>query len=1842
MKHMYPAQWLFVVALLLSAWGVHAQSYTMSNAPINSCSGFFYDPGGPNGNYAPNLNFTTTICPQGVAGTHVQLVFSAPQIGPGDQLCFYDGTSAAAPQLSCASEFEAGQPFVIQATAVNPSGCLTITFSSDAAGEGAGWSADINCIAACQLIRANLVSSTPAVVPADTGWIDVCPGQRVFFTGNGSYPQNGLVYNHSDLTSSFRWNFGDGGSAVGPDVSYVFEEPGGYVVQLTITDQFGCKNTNFLTQRVRVSTQPTFNIGGNIDQTICAGDTIHLNAAVDTLDANYVFSVMPNAGSFQSGGIRSDSLPLPDGTGVAFSTSIAFTDFSPGQVLTNISDLNGICVNMEHSWLHDVEISLICPNGQSVVMHNFIAPPTTGGAGETHLGIPFDPDPPTHPNAISTPWGVIVPGTGWDYCWTPNATWGTWREYASANLPGRLPTGDYRSFQPLTNLLGCPLNGEWTLRVEDRWAIDNGFIFNWSINFAADLYPRLETFTPQIVDYSWEYKPSIIFQQPDSIVAVPTNAGTASYTFMINDNFGCTYDTSINIVVLPYTHPDCYDCIQNIAPLSDTLICSGQSVALNASPNPPLNPEVTFEANPYAPFGFSNHPPANPFNSTININSIRPLVLTNPSQQIISVCIDIETDWCADLRIFLRAPNGVMLELSTNNGGSGDNYTNTCFSPTATVFIQAGTPPFTGLFRPEGNWNALTGININGNWTLIASDAFGVNDMGRVNSWSITFRSENNVDYTWSPADGLSCTNCPDPVASPASTTTYTVQSLDDFNCSYSQTLTVGVVDNLAAPAVICGSQGPGQLTFSWTQVASQNEYEVREIVNGVAGPWQGPLNSLSHTISNLANDDSVTLEVRVYLPPSAVNCTVAVGTATCLYESCTLNAALGGPVQDVSCNGLSDGAATVTTTGGLAPISFLLEGSPAPQTTGSFTGLSAGPQRIIVEDAAQCQVVVNFTINEPPALSVNIIQTQAISCHEGSDGTLTASAQGGNGGYQYAWDGAAPSASGLISGLNAGAYAVVVTDTRGCQATGNATITEPAPVALQLNVVPINCYGIADGAVEAVASGGVGGFSFQWSHTADGQAQQSTLGAGDYCVTATDANGCVISDCATLVEPARLVIDSISVNPVSCFGGNNGQAAVFASGGTAPYTYAWNDPAQQLGAAAVFLQAGAFEVTVFDQNGCILSGNASVPQPDAISVNFSVSNPLCAGQSTGAITTQVSGGAGNYTFSWDGGQSSSSLSNLPEGIYRLTVTDGNGCVLESQSEIVVPAPLTLSLSQSFTGCSGLSDNEATALAGGGTPPYSFAWSNGQQGNPATDMAPGLYLVTVTDANGCNLSGNVTLVDLAPLEANVISDNPSCHGLEDGALGINIVTGGVGGPSSGYTFQWSNNANGPVIFGLRGGQTYRVTITDAQGCVGITEKFLPEPALITFDLAHTDARCFGSSDGTATVSNVQGDNAFFSFLWDGGTGAQTTATATGLPAGRYNVTVTDEEGCAVYGDISISQPTDIILDLGVTNNPCFGTSEGTAKLTATGGTPPYSIQWPGGQIGSDISGLAAGSYVATLTDANGCVKNIEALINQPDPLSAVVSTQDVTCFDGRNGRITLVMAGGTPGFQFSLDNRNFNGANIIVGLRAGAYNIYVKDTKGCTLLTEAVISQPDEFMVDAGPRSHIIAAGDSVVLTATAINAQGAVEFVWSAPYGNTLSCTECAETVSRPADQITYELYGIDSKGCEATDMVTIYVEKERIALVPTGFTPNNDGVNDRLLVHGREGTRVLFFRVFDRWGQLVYQGGEFNVNDPAFGWDGYFRGSPSPSGVYIWHIEVEYPDGVKETKNGQTTLIR
>jgi len=287
--------------------------------------------------------------------------------------------------------------------------------------------------------------------------------------------------------------------------------------------------------------------------------------------------------------------------------------------------------------------------------------------------------------------------------------------------------------------------------------------------------------------------------------------------------------------------------------------------------------------------------------------------------------------------------------------------------------------------------------------------------------------------------------------------------------------------------------------------------------------------------------------------------------------------------------------------------------------------------------------------------------------------------------------------------------------------------------------------------------------------------------------------------------------------------------------------------------------------------------------------------------------------------------------------------------------------------------------------------------------------------------------------------------------------------------------------------------------------------------------------------------------------------------------------------------------------------------------------------------------LSAGTYDVTVSDINGCTAIGQETVREPaEALAGQIDYSDVTCFEGSDGQIFIIPEGGSTPYNYTIDGVNYSGSPTQLGLVAGAYpNIAILDANGCEyLFPPVVIAEPPAVTVDLGPDTTIFY-GEGLFITPTS-NVTG-VTFDWSPADNEAINCPTC-ETIFLDSlnSQTSFQLVITDESGCRGSDIITVFVRKLREVLVPTGFSPNGDGTNDLLLVHGRKGSTILSMQVFDRWGELVFDGKDFKINDETVGWDGTFKGQDMNSGVYIWQIEVEYEDGAKQVHKGSTTLIR
>ena len=489
---------------------------------LQLCQGSISDSGGINNSYAPNEDFTLTICPDS-SSTHIQLNFQEWNIDEGDILQVHDGISTQDSIIISSTDSIGTIPFTLIASAANSSGCLTISFASDSLLEASGWLAEVSCYTICQSIIAEI----------DSNIATVCFGDTVLLSGNAVFEENNTYYNQSNEQSTFYWDLGDGNQLIGNNIPYVWDGTGNFLIELSITDQFGCNSANVIEQEIIINSPPNFTINEGLLSPICPGDSLYLFSSLNEIDPNAVISVEPATDITEINNVyEGDSLALPDGTGEYYETSIMVTGFEPGAVLDNINNLKSICLEIEHSWLFDLDINLICPDGTTIILQN---QEFTGG--EVYLGEPFIEDDFT---------GGNEPGVGYEYCWTPNATNGTWAEYVTEFGPTTLPSGNYSSFENMENLLGCPLNGEWTLSIGDLWASDNGWIFGWDLFFCDEVEVQ-DTLAIELIDSYWSDDPSIIFQTSDSICIAPTNS--TNYQFNVIDELGCEYSESILVEV---------------------------------------------------------------------------------------------------------------------------------------------------------------------------------------------------------------------------------------------------------------------------------------------------------------------------------------------------------------------------------------------------------------------------------------------------------------------------------------------------------------------------------------------------------------------------------------------------------------------------------------------------------------------------------------------------------------------------------------------------------------------------------------------------------------------------------------------------------------------------------------------------------------------------------------------------------------------------------------------------------------------------------------------------------------------------------------------------------------------------------------------------------------------------------------------------------------------------------------------------------------------------------------------------------------------------------------------
>lgn len=1033
-----------------------------------------------------------------------------------------------------------------------------------------------------------------------------------------------------------------------------------------------------------------------------------------------------------------------------------------------------------------------------------------------------------------------------------------------------------------------------------------------------------------------------------------------------------------------------------------------------------------------------------------------------------------------------------------------------------------GTGPYTYNWLP-GNLNTQTISSLcPGSYSLTVTDANGCTATATVNitqpnqlqvnasQTNITCNGACNGTATSNPSGGVGPYSY---IWAPGGQTTssinslcpgsYTVTVTDANGCIRTQTITITepnpLVVNINASPITCNNSCNG------TAAA---------VVSGGTPTYTylwSPGNQTTASLSSLCTG-SYTVQVtdaQGCVDTASVSLTQP--TALILVPAHT----------DVSCNGSCDGTASVSASGGTGTYTYLW--SPGGQTTSSVINICAGTYTVTVTDASGCNGTSIINVTQPPALQAGVT-TVNVSCNGGCNGIATSNPSGGTGPYTFVWSPGGQTTN-SINGLCPGTYTVAVTDANGCTTNQQVNITQPSPLLAVVAATTSSC-GICNGTASVAVSGGTAPYAYFWTPTNQTNPTATGLCIGSHTVTVTDAAGCTTTATATISQVVNIVITS-NTNSLSCYGTCDGVASANASGGTNPYTYNWQ-PGNQNTQTVSGLCAGTYTVTATDQVGCFNSSTITFVDPPQLQAVISSTPASCNGNCDGTATVNAVGGTGTLTYLWlPGGQTTATATGLCAGSYTVTVSDANNCTTTQTVTITQPVLITANPVSTGANCT-LCDGSITVNPSGGSGPYTYVWAPGGQTTATiTNLCPGIYTVTITDNTGCSVVTPIAVSNLSGPTVSTSYTNATCNTVCDGTANAN-VTGGA----APFTYDWSPGAPAgdgtPTATGLCAG-TWFCQVTDALGCITFVSVTISEPLPLAANATITNVSCNGSADGSITA-NPSGGTGPYSYLWLPGN--QVTQTISGLIAGTYTLTITDNNGCSSTSQIVVTEPLVLSLSTSFTNVQCNGFCNGTATVTIAGGTAPFTYNWSSGQGTATAANLCPGTYTVDVTDGNGCTAQAQVTITEPTALVTSVTTTNTSCNGICDGTATVFASGGIPGYSYTWSP---GGGTVptATGLCAGAYSVITADTNGCQSVNSVTILEPSAIVLTASSGPLTCFGNCNGVATVAASGGTPGYTYNWS-PGGQT---TAAASSLCSG----TYTVLVTDASGCAQTAMTTV-----------------------------------------------------------------------------------------------------
>jgi len=815
-------------------------------------------------------------------------------------------------------------------------------------------------------------------------------------------------------------------------------------------------------------------------------------------------------------------------------------------------------------------------------------------------------------------------------------------------------------------------------------------------------------------------------------------------------------------------------------------------------------------------------------------------------------------------------------------------------------------------------------------------------------------------------------------------------------------------------------------------------------------------------------------------------------------------------------------GGSVVLNAGSYPGATFAWSNGGTSQTT---TITTSGTYSCIVTKSNGCVATSNAI-----TVVVNSLPTVAASAGSsaiciGNSTTLT-----GSGATTYAWmPGSLSGTSVSVSPTTSTTYTVTGTNSNGCTNTGTVAV---AVNSLPTVAASTSATTICNGGSATLTGSGATTYSWTPGPLSGTSVSVSPTSNTTYTVVGTNSNGCVNNAIVTVSVSPTFTLAVSSQTNVTCNAGNNGAASISASGGTGALNYAWT-PSGGNASVATGLTSGTYTCTITDVVGCTGTRTVNITQPSAITSSVSSqTNLTCNGGSNGSATISASGGTGTLNYNWSPvGGTTPTATGLTAQNYTVTITDANSCVRTQTLAITQPTAITSSVSsQTNVLCNGANTGSATILASGGTGVLSYNWvPSGGTSATATGLTAGLYAVTITDANTCTRTQLVSITQPTAIVGSVVSSTNATCGNTNGAATIS-ASGGTGTLS----YNWLPVGGTASSASGLGAGSYTVTVTDLSGCTRAVNVSISNLGAATVTTAsQTNITCNGGSNGAASV-NATGGTGTLSYNWTPGnpTGDGTNSVS-GLTAGTWTCTVTDQNSCVTIQTVVITQPAAVAAFVSAqTNVGCNGGNDGSATISASGGTGVLTYAWlPTGGNTPTANGLNNGTYTCTITDASGCSTTQSVNITEPSAITtSVASASNETCFGSANGSATINATGGTGTLSYTWAPAGGISSSA-TGLTAATYTVTVTDVNSCSATQTLSITSPAQVAVTANASATTVCAGTLVTLSGSG----SATTYTWD----NSVS-----DSVAFPANATTtYMVTGTDASGCTNTDMITITV---------------------------------------------------------------------------------------------------